>query len=96
MSFHLIIVLVLHEKLRYIFFLLSICTYEPILAPKIMTFLPMLPSVNKNSERGSNPIPYPLYLYLSESAFLVSSTDRNVQLFNVKYVFKFLKHGLNV
>ena len=56
----------------------------------------MLPSVNKNSERGSNPIPYPLYLYLSESAFLVSSTDRNVQLFNVKYVFKFLKHGLNV
>ena len=57
MSFHLSIVLVLHEKLRYIFFLLSICTYELILAPKIMTFLPMLPSVNKNSERGSNPIP---------------------------------------
>ena len=61
-----------------------------------MTFLPMLPSVNENSERESNPMPYPLYLYLSESAFLVSFTDSNKQLFNVKSAFKFLNHGVSV
>ena len=30
---------------------------ELISASKIMTFFPMLPSVNKNSERESNPMP---------------------------------------
>ena len=45
---------------------------ELISAPKIMTFLPMLPFINKNFERESNPMPQPLYLYLSGSAFLVS------------------------
>ena len=49
----------------------------------------MVSSGNANSERESNPMPYPLYLYLSRSAFLVSFTDPNKQLFNVKYVFKF-------
>ena len=29
-----------------------------------MTFLPMLPLGNKNSERELNPFPYPIYLYL--------------------------------
>ena len=46
----------------------------------------MLPSVNENSERESNPMPYTLHLYLSKSSFLVSFTDPNKQLFNVKSV----------
>ena len=56
----------------------------------------MLPSVNKNSERESNPMPLPLYLYLSGSVFLASFTDPNKQLFNVKSVFKFFNHGFSV
>ena len=54
-----------------------------------MTFFLMLPSVNKNSEQESGPMQYPLYLYLSESAFLVSFAGPNKQFFNVKSVFKF-------
>ena len=42
-----------------------------------MTLFPTLPSVNENSEQESNPVLYPLYLYLSRSAFLVSFTDPN-------------------
>ena len=61
-----------------------------------MTFLPMFLSVNKNFEQESRPMPQPLYLYLSESAFLFSFTGPNEQLFNVKYVFKFLNHGVSV
>ena len=61
-----------------------------------MIFLPMLPSVNKKSERESNPMSQPLYLYLSGSAFLVSSTDPNKQLFDVKDVFRFLNNGVSV
>ena len=56
----------------------------------------MLPSVNKKSERESNPMSQPLYLYLSGSAFLVSSTDPNKQLFDVKHVFRFLNNGVSV
>ena len=61
-----------------------------------MIFLPMLPSVNKKSERESNPMSQPLYLYLSGSAFLVSSTDPNKRLFDVKDVFRFLNNGVSV
>ena len=61
-----------------------------------MPFLPMLLSVNKNSERESNLMSLPLCLYLPGSAFLVSFTDPNIQLFNVKSVFKFHKHELSV
>ena len=50
----------------------------------------MLPSVDKNSERESSPMPYPLYLHLSRSAFLVRFTDPNNHLPNVESVFKFL------
>ena len=57
---------------------------------------PMLPSVNENSEQKPNPMLQPLYLYLPGSAFLVSFTDANEQLFNVKSVFKFLNHGFSV
>ena len=35
----------------------------------------MLPSANENSERESNLIPKPVYMYLSGSTFLVSFTD---------------------
>ena len=38
-------------------FLLSKCTDELISTPKVMKSFPMLPSVNKNSERESNPMP---------------------------------------
>ena len=55
-----------------------------------MTFFPKFPSVNKSSEQASNPMPKPLYLYLSRSAFLVSFTNPNKELPNVKYIFKFL------
>ena len=60
-----------------------------------MTSFPMLPSVNENPEREPNPMLWPLYLYLSGSVFLVSFTDRNNQLFNVKSVFKFLNRGFS-
>ena len=39
------------------FRLLSICTDEFISSPKTMTFFPMLPSVDENSERESSPMP---------------------------------------
>ena len=57
-----------------------------------MTFFPMLPSVNENSERESNLI----YLQLSRSAVLVRFTDPNKQLFNVKYVFQFPYYRFSV
>ena len=47
----------------------------------------MPPSINENSERESNTMPWPLYFCLSGSAFLVSFTDPNKELFNVKSVF---------
>ena len=43
-------------RVKISLFLLSICTDELISAPKTMTFFPMLASVNKNSERESNPL----------------------------------------
>ena len=82
-------------RIKIYFPLLSIHTDELISALKIMTF-PMLPSVNKNSERESNYMPCPLYLYLFRSVFLVSFTNPENQFFNVKSVWKFLNHGLNV
>ena len=73
MSYHLINVLILHQELRYLYFYYQ-C--ELISAPKIMTLFPVLPSVNKNSERESSSMRYLLYLYLSGSVFLVSYTDQ--------------------
>ena len=87
MQYHLILVLVLCQELRYLF--PDICTEELISSPKKITFFPTLPSDNENSERKSNRMLYPLYLYLSRSAFLVSFTDPNKQLLNAKYVFTF-------
>ena len=45
------------SKIRISLFLLSAYTDELISAPKIMTFLPILPSGNENSERESSPMP---------------------------------------
>ena len=84
--------LVFHQELRNLYFYLSIYADELISAPKIMLFFPMLPSVNKDSERVTNPIPELLYFYLSRSAFLVSLIDPNNQLFNIKFLFKSLDH----
>ena len=82
-------------RIKISFPLLLICTDELISAPKIMTFSPMLPYVNENSERESNPMPYPLCSYLSKSVFLFSYANPNKQLLNVKIVFKFLNHGVS-
>ena len=49
----------------------------------------MLLSGNKNCECESNPIPYPGYTYLSESAFLVNFTEPNKQFRNAKSVLRF-------
>ena len=57
--------------------LLSTCTDEPISASKLMTFLPMLSSVNKNSEQEWHPMPYPLDFHLSGSRVLVTFADPN-------------------
>ena len=43
-------------RIKIYFFLLSICTDEPILTTNIMTVLPVLPSGNENPELESNPI----------------------------------------
>ena len=71
-------------------------SFEVMSTPKIMTFFPKLPSVNKNCEQESNPVLYPLYLYLTRSTFLISFTDPNKQLPNVKSVFKSLDHQSSV
>ena len=59
---------------------------------KIMKFYPVALSVNENSEQESNPMLYLLYLHLSRPAFLVSFTDPNKQLLNVKSVFRSPNH----
>ena len=59
-----------------------------------MSFFPLLPSGNQNSEQESNPMLYPVYLYLFRSAFLVSFTDPNKQLLNGKYVLSFFIEDL--
>ena len=63
------------------------------LAPNIIAILPTLTLGNENSKRESNSMPQPIYLYLPRSTFLVSFTDQNKQLPNVKSVFKSIDHG---
>ena len=60
-----------------------------------MTFLPMLPSGNENSKRESNPIPKPVYTYLSGSAFLAKLTPPSKQSFKIKLEVKFRDHVPN-
>ena len=61
-----------------------------------MKFFPMVLSVNENCERESNPMTYPLYLYLSGSVFLVSFADPNKQLTNAKSVSISFNHQSSV
>ena len=49
-----------------------------------MTFLHMLLSGMENYERKLNPLPKPVYTYLSGSAFLVTLTPPNKKSFKVK------------
>ena len=63
-------------KIKISFFLLSICTKALISTPKVITFLPNPISRNEKFPCLSNPIPYPEYLYLSKSAFLVKITEQ--------------------
>ena len=56
----------------------------------------MLLFVIENSERESNPMPQLLYLRLSGSAFLISFTNPNKQLPNVKAMFKSFDHQSSV
>ena len=60
-----------------------------------MTFFYMLPSVNENSDRESDPMPYSLCLYLSRSAFIVSFTDPNKHYLMCN-LFKFFNDGPSV
>ena len=53
------------------------------LTPKVITFLPT-PLPNETLPRLSNPIPYPEYLHLSISAFLVKVTALNKQFSSVE------------
>ena len=53
-------------------------------------------SGNGNSERELDPIPRPLYKYLSGSAFLANLTYPNKQSFKVKSEFKSLYHVSNL
>ena len=70
---------------NYIFFLLSTCPDELLSAMNIITFLANpLPSDNEKIPRVSHPLPYPEYLCLSKSAFLVNSATPNKEFSNVK------------
>ena len=80
------------SRIKISFFLLSTCTGKLLSTPKKMTFLPQLPSGYENCERASNPVPQPIYPYLSGLAFLANITALNKQLPNVKSVFKSLDY----
>ena len=95
MWYYLILVLAFHQELRIPIFIIKMHRWAHI-SSKNTDIFPTLPSINKNFERESNPMPESLYLYLSRYAFLFSFVDPNKQLFNAKYVFKFLNHGFSM
>ena len=70
-------------KIKISFFLLSIFVDELISTPKIITFLPNPTPGDEKLSCLSNPIPYPEYLYLLISAFLVKLTALNKQFSSV-------------
>ena len=53
-------------------------------APKIITFTPYVPSACKELPFELKQIPYPEYLYLLMSLFLVNLTALNKEFFGVK------------
>ena len=52
--------------------------------------------VNENCKRAFNPMPSPLYGYLSGSVFSVNFANSNKQLSNLKPVFKSPNHLFSV
>ena len=71
-------------RIRISFPLLSIWIDEFISTPKIITFWSSPLSGNENLDVLSNAIPYPEYLYLLTSAFLVKVTAPNKQSSTVR------------
>ena len=65
--------------------LLPICDEEFKSAPKIITFLPYPPPGNEKLPLLSNASPYPEYLYLSTSAFLVKLTAQIMHFLLLDY-----------
>ena len=64
--------------IRISFFLLLTCTDILISTPNIITSLTiLLPSDNEKLSYSSNPIPFPEYLHLSKSSFLVNLKATN-------------------
>ena len=70
-------------RIKISFSLLSTCTEELISTPKIMQFLPN-PLPNEKVPILSDPIPFPEYIYLSISTFLVRLTAPNEQFSNIE------------
>ena len=56
----------------------------------------MVLSLNENSERKSNPVPYSLYLYLSGSTFLVSFTDQEKYFAPLRILNLLIKYIVNL
>ena len=52
--------------------------------PKLITFLPNSLFYDERNKRWSNPVPHPVWKYLSESKYLFNLTAPNKQSFNVK------------
>ena len=85
----------LHQELRYLTLLLTICTDELLSTPKTITFLPQSKFGSEKSDRESNPIPYSDEQYLSGSLLVVKLTASNKQSFKVKSAFKSGDHVSN-
>ena len=85
MNAHLTLVLDYFEELKCLFLCYQ---YEQMNSstptPKIIVLLPKLPVGCVKTPFPSNPIPYPEYLYLSTSVFLVILTASNKQFSKVK------------
>ena len=96
MQYCLIIELVLHQKLKCPFFLLSVCLVELLSIPKIITFSLKPKFKIKKRDCQSNLTSYSEWKYLSESAFLVSLTASNKQSFNAKLECKSPDHIYNL
>ena len=56
-------------RIKIHFPILSVCTDELISTPKMITFLPTLPSGKEYSPSESNPMPQPVYLYYLDQHF---------------------------
>ena len=70
-------------KTKMLLVLLLACAELLTTAPKIITFLRYPPLGCENDPHESNQIPYPKYLYLPTSAFLVNLTAPNSQFSKV-------------